>query len=205
VLALSANSPYFEGRDTGMLSIRAEVLGFLPRHGAPPAFRDYAEWERFVDRLVRLGLIPDYTMLWWDVRPHPRFGTLEVRMPDQPTDGARSAAFVALLQALALFAARADAVAYDPPGRAVYQQNRWAALRRGLAAELVHPREDRVIRASELVLELLDAVRPVACELGSESLLETLSLETEGNAQLEIGRRDGLEVLTAMLVERTLR
>ena len=100
VLALSANSPYFERRDTGMLSIRAEVLGLLPRHGAPPAFRDYAGWEAFIDRMTASGLANDYTSFWWDVRLHPRFGTLEIRAPDQATSVERTAAFVRLLRAL---------------------------------------------------------------------------------------------------------
>jgi carboxylate-amine ligase len=72
VLALAANSPYFEGQDSGMRSIRAEVLGFLPRHGAPPAFRSYADWEAFVERMTATGIAKDYTSFWWDVRLHPR-------------------------------------------------------------------------------------------------------------------------------------
>jgi carboxylate-amine ligase len=75
VLALSANSPYLGGVATGLASNRAEVLAQLPRAGAPPAFVSYVAWESFVERLVGLGLADDYTRFWWDVRPHPRFGT----------------------------------------------------------------------------------------------------------------------------------
>jgi carboxylate-amine ligase len=85
VLALSANSPYLAGRATGLASNRAEILAQLPRAGAPPAFGGYEAWEAFVERLIALGLADDYTRFWWDVRPHPLFGTLEIRMPDQPT------------------------------------------------------------------------------------------------------------------------
>ena len=85
VLALSANSPYLAGQETGMQSNRAEVLAQLPRSGAPPAFASYEDWEAFVDAFARLGIGADYTRFWWDIRPHPTFGTLEVRMPDQPT------------------------------------------------------------------------------------------------------------------------
>ncbi len=205
VLAVSANSPYLAGEETGLASNRAEVLAQLPRSGAPPAFRDYAEREAFLGRLVAVGLIPDYTMLWWDVRPHPRFGTLEIRMPDQPTAVAVTAAFVALLQALCVSVARGTAAAYDPPARALYQQNRWAALRAGLDAELMHPEADRLVPARELVSELIERVRPVAEELGSEPLLAGLDLDrTWAERQLEIGRRDGLEALTAWIVERSL-
>ena len=68
-----------------MQSNRAEVLAQLPRSGAPPAFASYEDWEAFVDYFVRLGIGADYTRFWWDIRPHPKFGTLEIRMPDQPT------------------------------------------------------------------------------------------------------------------------
>jgi carboxylate-amine ligase len=204
VLALSANSPYLAGEETGLASSRAEILAQLPRSGAPPAFREAAEWEAFVERLVTLGLIPDYTMLWWDIRPHPRFGTLEVRMPDQPTRVERSAGFAALIQALCVVAARSESPAYDPPSRAVYQQNRWAALRGGLDAELVHPAADRLAPARELVRELVDLVTPVAAELGSADLLAALQLDrTEGEDQLETGRREGLEAVVAELATRT--
>ena len=204
VLALSANSPYLAGEETGLASNRAEVLAQLPRSGAPPAFRSYAEWAAFVGRLVRLGLIPDYTMLWWDARPHPRFGTLEVRMPDQPTSAARTASFVALLQALCVTAAQGDTPAYDPPGRAIYQQNRWAALRAGLDAALVHPLEERISPARELARELVELVRPAAEDLGARDVLESLELEhTEGDAQLAVGRAEGVDAVTAMLVDRT--
>src|SRR5213079_3294126 len=104
VLALSANSPYFEGRDTGMRSIRTEVLGFLPRHGAPPAVRSYAEWEAFVERMVATGLAQTPTSFWWDIRPHPQLGTLEIRTPDQPTSAEKTAAFVRLLHDLCAWA-----------------------------------------------------------------------------------------------------
>jgi glutamate---cysteine ligase / carboxylate-amine ligase len=195
VLALSANSPYLSGEETGLVSNRAEILAQLPRSGAPPAFRDLREWAAFVDRLVGLGVIPDYTMLWWDIRPHPRFGTLEVRMPDQPTSPARSAALVALIQALCIAATEGDAPPYDPPARALYQQNRWAALRAGLDAELVHPDGDHMASARELVAELLERV-------GLDGVEPT---QTEAEEQLAIGRAEGLHALTAALVERTLR
>jgi carboxylate-amine ligase len=86
VLALSANSPWLDGELKGMASNRAPVLGELPRTGGPPPFGSYAEWEAWVDHLVRLGVVEDYTRMWWDVRPHPKLGTLEVRIADQPTD-----------------------------------------------------------------------------------------------------------------------
>ena len=204
VLALSANSPYLAGRETGLASNRAEILAQLPRAGAPPAFRSYAEWEGFVERLVRLGLIDDYRRLWWDIRPHPLFGTLEVRMPDQPTRLQLTAAFAALLQALSVVVLAGAKPRFDPAGRGVYQQNRWAALRHGPRAELVHPFRDRLVPVPELAAELVDLVGPVAADLGTRELLEPLLRGgCEGDEQLEIGRAHGLEALCAELVART--
>jgi glutamate---cysteine ligase / carboxylate-amine ligase len=192
VLALSVNSPYLGGVETGLLSNRAAILAELPRSGAPPAFRSYEEWERWVERLVRLGVTADYTRLWWDVRPHPRFGTLEVRMPDQPTALDRTAGFVTLLRALVAAVLDEPRPAYDPARRGDYQQNRWAALRFGADAELIHPDGERALPARELAAEL------------SERLGLDLTLRPEAARQLEVGRNDGLRAVCADLVERTV-
>jgi glutamate---cysteine ligase / carboxylate-amine ligase len=192
VLALSVNSPYLARRETELLSTRAAILAELPRSGAPPAFRSYAEWEEWVERLVRLGVTVDYTRLWWDVRPHPRFGTLEVRMPDQPTALERTAAFVELLRALVRAALEEPSSPYDPARRGDYQQNRWAALRFGVDAELIHPDGSRALPARELAGELFE--RLGIAPLG----------EPEAARQLEVGRTDGLAAVCADLVERTV-
>ena len=129
VLAHSANSPYLSGRSTGLASNRAEILAQLPRSGAPPVFDGYAGWERWIEDFVATGVMKDYTQVWWDVRPHPRFGTLEVRMPDQPTDVERTGAFIRLLRDLCAWAL--EHPAGGPADRGIYQQNRWAASRYG--------------------------------------------------------------------------
>jgi carboxylate-amine ligase len=203
VLALSANSPYLAGRATGLASNRAEVLAQLPRAGAPPAFGSYGAWESFVERLVELGLADDYTRFWWDVRPHPRFGTLEIRMPDQPTSLEVSVALTALLQALCATVASEAARTAD---RGDYAQNRWAALRFGVAAELIHPAGNRLVEVPELTEEVLALVRPAAEELGSLDLLGGIDpSRCEAEDQLEVGRSHGLEAVCADLVERTVR
>ncbi len=155
VLALSANSPFLEGVATGMLSNRALVLAELPRGGAPPEFGSYAAWEAWAERLVALGVMEDYTRIWWDVRPHPRFGTLEVRIADQPTTLERTKLVAELIASLV-----ASAPARDPVPRGDYLQNRWAAARFGLDAELIHPDGDRMIGARALAAELLGAEPP---------------------------------------------
>ncbi len=201
LLALSANSPFLAGQKTGFSSTRADLLTRLPRTGAPPAFGSYAGWETYVERLVGLGLADDYVRTWWDIRPHPRLGTLELRMPDQPTSPAIAAAFAALAQALV--ASSDPALTAD---RGVYDQNRFAALRFGSAAELVHPDGSRLSGIPELHLELVGRVAPTAERLGTTSLLtplERLAHRTQADEQLDLGRDVGARGLTAWLVEKT--
>jgi glutamate---cysteine ligase / carboxylate-amine ligase len=204
VLALSANSPFLGGEETGLASSRAEVLGLLPRAAAPPAFDSYAEWEAFVERFVRLGLADGYTRFWWDIRPHPRFGTLEIRTPDQPTALELTAAFAALLQALCVTVL--DGPPPEPAQRGDYAQNRWAALRFGPRAELIHPDGERLLPTSELAGELLELVGPAARELGTERLLAAIDpTRCEGDRQLEVAKAESLEAVCADVAARTLR
>jgi carboxylate-amine ligase len=190
VLALSANSPWFAGVLTGMASNRAPVLAELPRAGVPPAFASYAEWESWVTRLTDLGVVEDYSHIWWDVRPHPKLGTLEIRVPDQPTDVHRSAAFAALLQALCATALEGglphDEHALGDRGRADYIQNRWSAARFGPRAKLLHPDGRRFVPAAELAAEMFELVRPAARRLGGEAFLDRLDPGTcEADLQLQ--------------------
>jgi carboxylate-amine ligase len=167
VLALSANSPYLAARATGLASNRAEILAQLPRSGAPPIFSSYSEWQRWVEAFVATGLASGYTQLWWDVRPHPTFGTLEIRVPDQPTALPLTAAFLALLRDLCAWALEHPAA--GPADRGIYQQNRWAASRFGPEAQLIHA--GRVLRATELVAELpVEAadLDPTTCEAAQQ-------------------------------------
>jgi carboxylate-amine ligase len=199
VLALSANSPWFAGELTGMASNRAPILAELPRGGAPAAFASYAEWEGWVERLVAIGVLEDYTRIWWDVRPHPQLGTLEVRVPDQPTDVGLSSAFAALIQAMC-----ASALEGGLPGRSLrvdYVQNRWAAARFGPRGNLIHPDGLSFPTASELAAELLELVRPAAERLGGAEVLARLDPSACG-ADLQVGA-DAREV-AAQLVLRSL-
>ena len=165
VLALSANSPWFAGELTGMASNRAPILAELPRGGAPAAFASYAEWEAWVERLVAIGVMEDYTRIWWDVRPHPKLGTLEVRVPDQPTDVRLSAAFAALVQAMC-----ATALADGLPRRLAACRLRPEPLGGGALRAARQPDPSRRARRSRprrsSRVELLERVRPAAERLG---------------------------------------
>ena len=173
VLALSANSPYFGGRETGLLSTRAQVLGELPRHGAPPV-----EWQAAVERMVGLGLVDDFRALHWDVRPHPLYGTLEIRIADQPTALGRTVELVAVLHRLCGELIDADSA---PADRALYEEARWAAAHHGPRARLPHPTEEKLVTVAEVGL----GVEPTC----------------EADRQLELGP----EAALADLVERTVR
>ena len=168
VLALSANSPWFEGERTGLMSTRAEILGLLPRRGAPPPFETWRDWEELVDTFVRSGVATSYMALHWDVRPHPALGTLEIRAPDQPTSLDRTVAFVEVLHALCRWAL--EAAPRTPLTRAVYEQNRWAASRYGPRAQLIHPLTARAAAVPELYAELVELIAhdpkldPSVCE-----------------------------------------
>jgi carboxylate-amine ligase len=203
LLALSANSPYFCGAQTGLASNRAEILAQLPRSGAPPAFSSYREWEAFVERFVRLGLAEDHTRFWWDARPHPTFGTLEIRMPDQPTALGLTGAFAALVQALCVTAL--EEPARPAASRGDYAQNRWAALRFGPRAQLIHPDGDGAVSVPELAVEMLERVAPTLRKLGAERLVAPLDASRcEGDRQLEVGAVEGLHAVVADAVDRSL-
>ena len=206
VLGMSANSPWFAGELNGMASNRAPILAELPRAGAPPAFASYGEWETWVERLAMLGVAEDYTRIWWDVRPHPKLGTLEVRVPDQPTDVHRSAAFAALLQALCATALEGElpgnSLALADRGRADYLQNRWSAARFGTRAKFVHPDGSSYVPAAELGAELLELVGPAARALGGDAVLARLDpAACEADLQLE---PESPQAAAADLVVRSL-
>jgi carboxylate-amine ligase len=176
LLAVSANSPFEEGHDSGLRSARAGRLAELPRGGPPPALGSWQEWE--------LATAPDYTRHHWDVRPHPRFGTLEIRVPDQQTDVRRSAAFAALVQALVLVVGDGE---HEPYDRGLY-----VARRTGAAAGPPS--------ATELVA-LTALVESTARELGTWHAVEgLLRSPPEAERQLELG----LPAAVRDLAERSL-
>lgn len=200
LLALSANSPYAAGAETGLASTRAELLTLLPRSGAPPVFADYEAWADFAEGLVTLGLADDLMRLWWDVRLHPRLGTLEVRMPDQPTTLRATAGLAALAHALV---ASVEPAGGGPAHRGLYLQNRWAASRFGADAALVHPTGGRTASPAELLAELLERVTPAAERLGCADELTVLEGLDQAGEQVELGRREGLPALCRHLLALT--
>ncbi len=172
-LALSSSSPYFECEDSGMASARTKVFEGLPTAGLPPSLADWADFESFMATLLESGCIRSIREVWWDVRPHPDFGTVEFRMCDATPTVRETVALAALAQTLVMWTLQRidDGTLPQPPREWTVRENRWLAARYGLDAELIveHPEtghpERRPVR--ELVSELLGELRPFALELGA--------------------------------------
>ena len=145
LLALSGNSPFWQGRDTGLCSMRTPLFQAFPRVGIPREFRSYADYVEGIDVLLRCDAFPEPTFLWWDVRLQPRFGTVEVRVMDAQTRVADTAALVALVQCLVRLEALEDHAGHRlVTSPEVLEENRFVAARDGMAAQLIDPsREGR--------------------------------------------------------------
>ncbi len=173
LLALSSNSPYWQGRDSGLASVRTPIFQAFPRVGIPRAFVDYTEYVGVIDELIRCEAIPEPTFLWWDVRLQPRFGTVEMRIMDAQTTVARSGGLAALVQAIAHLELEEG---YHGPAlvhaQEILDENRFLAARDGMDAQLIDPVAEHKVPAREWLADLLQAVRPHAQELGCEPALE---------------------------------
>jgi glutamate---cysteine ligase / carboxylate-amine ligase len=175
-LALSANSPFWRGEATGLASSRQMVFAAFPRSGPPPRFRDYADYAEVVGQLEKTGCIADYTHIWWDIRLHPRFGTIEVRVMDAVTRVEETVALTAYVQALVKhYAERFDSGAELPSfHRILISENKWLGARYGLEApvmDLATGRRNRV-PVAQLIRRTLRDIEPHARELGAERELE---------------------------------
>ncbi len=176
LLALSVNSPFWQGRDTGLGSARTPLFQAFPRVGIPRPFRDYADWVEAVDLLIRCHAFPEPTFLWWDVRPQPRFGTVEVRILDAQTTVAETAALAALIQCIARLEVEEGFVSERlVANQEALDENRFLAARDGMEAELIDPDTERRVPARELLTNLLEACAPHAQDLSCEPELEPVA------------------------------
>jgi carboxylate-amine ligase len=169
LLALSAASPFWEGSDTGLADTRVTVFESLPTAGVPPTFDRWSDFEATYDALMRTASIRSIKDLWWDIRPHPDLGTLEVRICDTPQTLEEIAAVVAFGQCLAAWLEEEGRAGGEPPARpgALWlRQNKWRVARHGLDAEIVIDNGARVAPARAEIERLLIALEPVARHLG---------------------------------------
>jgi glutamate---cysteine ligase / carboxylate-amine ligase len=206
LLALSANSPFWRGEATGLASSRQMVFAAFPRSGPPPRFNDYSDYAEVVGQLEKTGCIADYTHIWWDIRLHPRFGTIEVRVMDAVTRVEDTTALAAYVQGLVKYYSDAYEAARELPSyhRILTTENKWLAARYGLEApvmDLVTGRRNRV-PVAQLVRRALREIEPHARELGSDRELEGIrDILNRGNGadrQLRIfnANRDIAEVVS---------
>jgi carboxylate-amine ligase len=176
LLALAANSPFWQGRDTGLASARVPVFGLFPRVGIPRPFASYAAYVDAIDVLLRRDAFPEPTFLWWDVRLQPRFGTIEVRIMDAQTRSADNGALAALVQCAVRLEATegyvAAAIAEHPE---VLDENRFLAARDGMRARFIDPESESSRPAGAILDELLAACAPHAAELGCEAELAAVA------------------------------
>jgi glutamate---cysteine ligase / carboxylate-amine ligase len=168
VAALAANAPYHDGRDTGMASIRPKIAELLPRQGMPPAI---SSWEAFADALrwgAASGAVPEPRRWWWELRPHPAYGTLEVRVPDAQATVRDAAAVTALVVALAAFLGDRHEEGAPAPSFDTWrlEENRWSAARWGIDADMADLETGARTPVRDVLAELLETLEPWARRLG---------------------------------------
>jgi carboxylate-amine ligase len=176
LLGLSANSPFWRADSTGLASTRTPIFRAFPRVGIPPTYKDWEDYERRIEFMVAAKVIEDYTYLWHDVRPHPKFGTVEVRVMDSQTHIEHSLGLAALVQALI----RELAEHFDSGKRLsrypfeMLDENKWLAARHGLAGELVDLPHSTRVPTRELARRLVERMRDHCQDLGSLAELEAV-------------------------------
>jgi glutamate---cysteine ligase / carboxylate-amine ligase len=204
LLALSGNSPYWQGRDTGLASARTPLFQAFPRVGIPRPFRDYADWVEAVDMLLRCEAFDEPTFLWWDVRPQPRFGTVEFRILDVQSTVAETVGLTALVQCIE----RLELVDSFMPREVLerpelLEENRFIAARDGMDARLLDPVSERLVPARLQLDLLLEACLPHARALGCVDELASVRSLADGTGaarQLELARgKDGLPGLVSAM------
>jgi carboxylate-amine ligase len=207
IAALAANSPFFEGEDTGLCSIRPK-LNHFPRTGVPPAFASWEEFTAFVDWGRDGGLFSDGTFFWWDLRPHPVHGTLELRAADSQTRVEDAAAIAAFVQCLAAWLAQRHDDGESLPAHEPHwiAENSWRAMRYGVNGFLVDLDSAHCEPTRERVTRLLDEIDDHARRLGCEDELAGVRVLLAGNGadrQRYVAEREGLDGLVRWLVRET--
>src|SRR6476469_7800664 len=210
LLALSTSSPFWMGRDTGLKSYRTTIFRRFPRTGVPDHFGSWSEYENYVKLLVDLHCIDDGKKIWWDIRPHPTFGTLEFRVCDVPTRPEVAVMLGGLIQAvivkLCRLRARNQGLRSYP--RALIEENKWRAARWGMDGKLIDFGTRQEVPMRDLAIELLGFVDDVVDDLGSRWAVEyvhtVLREGTSADRQLAVYRATGdLRAVVQDIVEQT--
>jgi glutamate---cysteine ligase / carboxylate-amine ligase len=210
LLALSTSSPFWMGRDTGLKSYRTTIFRRFPRTGVPDHFGSWSEYENYIQLLVDLHSIDDAKKIWWDVRPHPTFGTLEFRVCDVPTRPETAVMLGALVQAIVvkLYRLRIRNQGFRIYRRALIEENKWRAARYGLDGKLIDFGRRAEVPMRDLAVELLEFVDDVVDELGSRKAVEhvhtVLREGTSADQQLAVFKHTGdLKAVVHHVVRQT--
>ncbi len=211
MLALSTSSPFWLGHNTGLKSYRSEVFKKFPRTDIPDHFDSHSSFQRYVDLLIKTGCIDNGKKIYWDVRPHPFFPTLEFRICDIPTRVDDTIAIAALFQAIVAKLSKLidQNLGFRLYRRMFVQENKWRAVRWGLDGKMVDFGKQKEVPVRDLVLELLEFVDDVLDDLGSRKEVEhvhtILQRGTSADEQLQIYRETGdLRAVVDRLIERTM-
>jgi len=197
ILALSSNSPFWMGMNTGFKSYRCKVFERFPRTNIPDVFANWAEYETFVGLLVKTHCIDNGKKIWWDIRPHPFFDTLEVRVCDIPMRLDETLAIAALIQATMamLYELHASNKSYRIYGRALIMENKFRASRYGIQGKLIDFGKEEEVPVRDLMLEYLELIDPVVDELGSREdinyIYQMLEMGTGADRQLKMFEETG--------------
>ena len=210
LLALSTSSPFWMGHDTGLKSYRTTVFRRFPRTGIPDRFESWSEYQDYVNLLIELHCLDNAKKIWWDIRPHPTFGTLEFRVCDVPTAPRATIAIAALAQAVIvkLYKLRRRNLGFRLYHRRLIEENKWRAARWGLDGKLIDFGRRREVPMRDLALELLEFVDDVVDELDSrrevEYVREILRDGTSADRQLAVYRETGdLKAVVQAVVRQT--
>ncbi len=190
ILALSTNSPFWRGVNSGLKSYRAKVFDKFPRTNIPDSFASYAEFEQYVNLLIKTNCLDNAKKIWWDIRPHPFFDTVEVRICDLPLRAEESLAIAALIQATAakLYRLHARNLDFRQYSRALLMENKWRAVRYGLDGKLIDFGKEMEVPERDLIREYLEFVDEVVDELDSRREMNYIRhmLETGTGADRQI-------------------
>lgn len=212
ILALSCSSPFWIKRNTGLKSYRSEVFKHFPRTGIPDFFRSYNEFKRYLDLLIKTGCIDDGKKIWWDVRPHPYFPTLEFRISDICPRVDDTIAIAALIQATTakLYKLYKQNLGFRVYHRALIQENKWRAARYGLDGKLIDFGKQEEVPVRDLIRELLTFVDDVVDDLGSRSdinhVYDMLESGTSADRQIKVWNENehDLRAVVDLLAKETL-
>ena len=212
LMALSTSSPFWHGRDTGLKCYRAIVLGNLPRSGLPPSFKSWAEYQGFLDTLIRTNCVDEPTKIWWDVRPHPRYPTLEFRMADLCTKVEEAICIASLVLGIVgkLILLRQQNHAWREYRRHLITENKWRAVRYGIDGKLIDFGKQKEVPMRDLAQELLEWIDDVVDELGIRREVEYVRtiLDEGTSADRQIRKYRETRSLAAVvdhLIEETRR